>query len=156
LHRSVNEIEAPISIKTPNKGMDDMDFSKLSQNDRITLGAGAVVVLTALLSIGNDWGALMFLSLAAGAGAIAVVLQPIVAPTAIVPIARGMALVALGATATIATGLSGLNWLGYIVEHLARFDTIQFLTGFAAAVVLLVIGFQAFQSERTALVPPAA
>src|SRR4030095_4715289 len=44
-----------------------MDFSKLSQNDRIALGAAGVVVITALLSISNDWGALMFLSLGAGA-----------------------------------------------------------------------------------------
>jgi uncharacterized membrane protein len=141
----------------PNKGMDEpMDFSKLSQNDRLTLGAGAVVVITALLSIGNDWGALMFLSLAAGAGAIALVLQPMLAPTATLPVTKAQALVGLGAVATISTGLSGLNWLGYILEHLIKFDTVQFLTGLAAAVVLFVIGFQAFQSERTAAVPPAA
>ena len=133
-----------------------MDFSKLSRNDRITLGAGAVVVVTALLSITNDWGALMFLSLAAGAGAIAVILQPIVAPTAQIPVTKAMALVAFGATATVATALSGLNWFGYILTNLIEFDTIQFLTGFAAAVVLLVIGFQAFQAERTRTAPKAA
>jgi hypothetical protein len=136
--------------------MDDMDFSKLSQNDRITLGAATVVVITALLSIGNAWGAIMFLSLAAGAGAIVVVLQPIVAPTAVLPVTKGVALVGLGATATIATSLAGLNWIGYILEYLVRFDTFQFLAGLAAAAVLLVIGFQAFQSERTAALPPAA
>ena len=127
-----------------------MDFSKLSQNDRITLGAGAAVVVTALLSITNDWGALMFLSLAAGAGAIAVVIQPIVAPAASLPVPKGSALLGLGATAAVATGLSGLNWLGWIIEHLARFDTIQFMTGFAAAVVLLYFGYVAFKAERDA------
>jgi hypothetical protein len=133
-----------------------MEFSKLSQNDRLTLGAGAVVVVTALLSISNDWGALMILSLAAGAGAIGVALQPFVAPTVTLPTTKAVAIFGLGAVATLATGLSGLNWLGWILEKVADFDTIQFLTGFAAAVVLLVIGFQSLQAERTALAPPAA
>jgi hypothetical protein len=127
-----------------------MDFTKLSQNDRITLGAAAVVVVTALLSISNDWGALMLLSLAAGAGAIAVIVQPIAAPAATLPVTRGVALLGLGAIATVATGLSGLNWLGWIVEHLASFDTIQFMTGFAAAVVVLFFGYTAFKAERDA------
>ena len=127
-----------------------MDFSKLSQNDRITLGAAAVVVVTALLSITNDWGALMFLSLAAGAGAIAVILLPIVSPATALPVTRGLALLGLGGVAAVATGLSGLNWLGWIIEHLASFDTIQFMTGFAAAVILLYFGYLAFKAERDA------
>ena len=132
-----------------------MDLTKLSSNDRIALGAGGVVVVTALLSISNDWGALMFLSLAAGAGAIALVLQPLFAPTAAMPVTKGAALLGLGAMATVATGLSGLNWLGYILEHLARFDTIQFLTGLAAAAIVLAIGIQTFQAERAPATPPA-
>ena len=133
-----------------------MDFTKLSQNDRLTLGAGTVVVITALLSISNGWGALMFLSLAAGAGAIGVVLRPFFAPAVSRPATKGVTLLGLGAVATAATGLSGLNWLGWILEHIAKFDTIQFLTGLAAAVVLLVIGFQLFQAERTNAIKPAA
>jgi hypothetical protein len=133
-----------------------MDLSKLSQNDRVTLGVAGVVVVTALLSISNDWGALMVLSLAAGVGAIAVVLLPFVSPATTLPTTKGAALLGLGATATVATSLSGLNWLGYIVEHFAKFDTIQFLAGLAAAAVLLAIGLQAFQAERRVAVPPAA
>jgi hypothetical protein len=133
-----------------------MDLTKLSSNDRITLGAAGVVVITALLSIGNDWGALMFLSLVAGAGTIALVLQPMFAPALALPVTKGAALLGLGAMATVATGLSGLNWLGWIIEHFARFDTIQFIVGLAAAAILLWIGFQTFQAERTAVAPPAA
>lgn len=133
-----------------------MDFSKLSQNDQLTLGAGVVVVITALLSISNDWGILMVLSLAAGAGAIGVVLQPFFAPAVALPATKGVTLLGLGAVATAATGLSGFNWLGWILEHVAKFDTIQFLAGLAAAVVLLVIGFQSFQAERTNAIKPAA
>jgi hypothetical protein len=137
-----------------------MDFSKLSQSDRVALGAAGVVVITALLSISNDWGALMFLSLAAGAGVIAVVLLPKLSPATSLPVSKGTAIFGLGAVASVATGLSGLNWLGWILEHVTRFDTIQFLVGFAAALVILAIGFQAFQAERTSAaaqqVPPAA
>jgi hypothetical protein len=136
-----------------------MDFKKISQNDRIALGAAGVVVITALLSISNDWGALMFLSLAAGAGVIAVVLLPQLSPATSLPVSKGTALFGLGAVASVATGLSGLNWLGWILEHVTRFDTIQFLAGFAAALIVLAIGFQAFQAERTSTasqVPPAA
>jgi hypothetical protein len=127
-----------------------MDLSKLSQNDRITLGAAAVVAVTALLSISNAWGALMFLSLAAGVGAIAVILQPIVAPTVNLPVTKVQALVGLGGVATAASGLTALNWLEWIIEHPAKFDTIQFMAGLAAAIVLLVISFQAFKAERGA------
>src|SRR4029453_18221400 len=133
-----------------------MDFSKLSANDRVALGAAGVVVITALLSISNEWGALMFLSLAAGAGALAVLLLPFASPSPTLPTTKGAALLGLGAIATLATALSGLNWIGYILEHIARFDTIQFLVGLAAANVLLGIGFVTFQAERTVTAPPAA
>lgn len=133
-----------------------MDFTKLSSNDRVALGASGVVVITALLSISNDWGALMFLSLAAGAGVIAIVLLPFVSPATTLPTTKGAALLGLGAVATVATGLAGLNWIEYIVEHLVRFDTIQFLTGLAAAAVVLWIGFTTYQAERSAAAPPVA
>lgn len=132
-----------------------MDLSKLSQNDRITLGAAATVALTALLSISNAWGALMFLSLAAGVGAIAVILQPMLAPTVKLPVTKVQALVGLGGVATVATGLTALNWLEWIIEYPGEFDTIQFVVGFAAAIVLLVISFQAFKAERAATAAPS-
>ena len=133
-----------------------MDLSKLSQNDRITLGAAIAVVVTALLSISNAWGALMFLSLAAGVGAIAVIFQPMLAPTVKLPVTKAQALVGLGGVATMATGLTALNWLEWIIEHPAKFDTIQFVVGLAAAIVLLVVSFQAFKAERAATATPAA
>jgi len=133
-----------------------MDLSKLSQHDRITLGTAAAVAVTALLSISNAWGALMFLSLAAGIGAIAVILQPMLAPTVKLPVTKAQALVGLGGVATVATGLTALNWLEWIIEHPGKFDTIQFLVGFAAAIVLFATSFQAFKAERAAAAVPAA
>jgi hypothetical protein len=133
-----------------------MDLSKLSQNDRITLGAAATVAVTALLSISNAWGALMFLSLAAGVGAIAVILQPMLAPTVTLPVTKVQALLGLGGLATVATGLTALNWLGWIIEYPGKFDTIQFVVGLVAAIVLTVISFQAFKAERAATAASAA
>jgi hypothetical protein len=36
-----------------------MDLSSLQKSDRLALGAGAVVAITALLSLANQWGAAM-------------------------------------------------------------------------------------------------
>ena len=46
--------------------MEPMDFSKLSSNDRTALIAAVVVVVTALISVANNWGVFMILSLLAG------------------------------------------------------------------------------------------
>jgi hypothetical protein len=132
-----------------------VNFSKISANDRLALGAGAVIVVTALLSISNEWGLLMVLSLAAGLGAIAIVLQPHLAPERTLPMTKGMALLGLGGIAAIATGLTAIDWLGWIVDHMIRFDTIQFMAGLAAAFVLLFAGFVDFQAEREVATPPA-
>jgi hypothetical protein len=133
-----------------------MDFSILEPNDRRALGAGAIVVVSALLSIGNGWGALMFLSLLGGGGAIAVVALPFVSPSTTLPVTKGIALFGLGAMAAIATGLTGLNWIGWIVGHVASFDAIQFVIGLVAAFVLLFAGYSAFKAERGDEVASAA
>jgi hypothetical protein len=132
-----------------------MDLSTLQKSDRLALGAGAVVAITALLSIANEWGAAMALSLAAGAGAIGIVLQPRIAPTVTLPATKATLILGLGAAATLATGLVALDWIGWILEHPFRFDTIQFLLGLAAAVVVLSVGYDAFRAERARVTPPA-
>ena len=103
--------------------------------------AGAIVAVTAVLSINNEWGAVMALSLIAGIGTIAIELLP----TVKLPAPRGLTPLALRATATLATSLAAIDWLGWIFEHLVSFDAIQFLTGFVAAVVLLATGYGRYQ-----------
>ena len=125
-----------------------MDSSK-SAPRRATLVAGAIVAVTAVLSINSEWGAVMALSLIAGIGTIAIELLP----TVKLPAPRGLTLLALGATATLATSLAAIDWLGWIFEHLVSFDTVQFLTGLVAAVVLLATGYGRYQAERSS---PAA
>jgi hypothetical protein len=130
-----------------------MNVSKLGRNDRIALGAAVVVVITALLSISNDWGLVMVLSLLAGLGVGFVVLQPQLAPAMKLPMARGMTLLALGGIAVIADALAALNWIGWLFSHLTTFDAIQFIVGFIAAVVMTYAGYVAYTAERTS---PAA
>ncbi|MCI0583616.1 MAG: hypothetical protein L0227_12145 [Chloroflexi bacterium] len=116
-----------------------------------TLVAGAIVAVTGVLSIANDWGIVMAVSLLAGVAAIVLEL----APTLVLPVSRGVAAVAIGAAATATSTLVAIDWLGWIAGHLIRFDTFQFLAGLVAAIVLLVIGFGRFQAERRSAAAPA-
>ena len=134
-----------------------MDFSKLGANDRNALIAGIVVAATALLSITGNWGVFMVLSLLAGLAAIFIVLQPQIAPAMRLPAPKGMSLLIAGAVATAATGLTAVDWLGWIVEHFVAFDTLQFVIGLIAAIALLYLGWVAYAAERGAApsAPPA-
>lgn len=132
-----------------------MDFSKLGSNDRMALAAGAIVAITGLISIANNWGLIMVVSLLAGLAAMYIVLQPQVAPAMKMPVAKGMALLGAGAVATVATGLTAVDWMGWILDHLITFDTIQFLVGLIAAVVLLYAGWMAYSTDRGTAAPSA-
>lgn len=125
-----------------------MNFSSLSRGDRIALIAGAVVAITAVLSIAYEWGVIMVVSLLAGLLAVAVVLQPQLMPATKLPATKGVLLLGAGAAATLVNALTAFDWLGWITRNLLTFDAIQFLTGLVAAVALLYAGWMAFQAER--------
>jgi hypothetical protein len=131
-----------------------MDFSKLSSNDRTALIAGVIVVVTALISVANNWGVFMILSRLAGLAAVFIVLQPQLAPAMKLPAPKGLSLVGAGGVATVATGLTAIDWLSWIFGHLVSFDAIQFLVGLVAAVVLLYAGWMAYTAERGTVAPP--
>jgi hypothetical protein len=133
-----------------------MDFSKLGSNDRMALAAGAIVAITGLISIANNWGLIMVVSLLAGLAAVYIVLQPQLAPAMKMPVSKGMALLGAGAVATVATGLTAVDWMGWILDHLLTFDTIQFIVGLIAAVVLLYAGWMAYSTERGTAPAPVA
>jgi hypothetical protein len=133
-----------------------MDFSKLSSNDRTALIAGVIVVVTALISVANNWGVFMILSLLAGLAAVFIVLQPQLAPATKLPAPKGVSLVGAGGVATVATGLTAVDWLGWIFDHLISFDAIQFLVGLGAAVALLYAGWMAYTAERGTAAPAMA
>src|SRR5262245_28855852 len=135
--------------------MGRMDFSKLGSNDRMALAAGVIVAVTGLISIANNWGLIMVVSLLAGLAGAYFVLQPQLAPAMRLPATKGMLLLGAGAVATIATGITAVDWLSWILGHLISFDTIQFIVGLIAAVVLLYAGWMAYSAERGTAAPAA-
>ena len=133
-----------------------MNTSKLGSTDRVAAAAAAIIVLTALMSLSNDWGLLMVLSLLAGIGGLAVELLPSLSPAITLPAPKGISLLALGAVAAVSTTLVAFDWLGWIVGHFVRFDTLQFVAGLIAAFVLLGAGFIAYRSEARTTSPSHA
>jgi len=126
-----------------------MNFSTLSANDRLAAIAAAIVVITGLISIAQDWGALVFLSLAAGVVALFVVLQPQIAPAVKLPMTKGVLLLGMGAISTLVLLVVALQWIDYILTPpIFVFDTIQYFIGVIAAVVLLFAGWRAYQAEK--------
>ena len=126
-----------------------MNFSALSSNDRLAAIAAVVVVITGLVSIAAQWGALVFLSLAAGVVALFVVLQPQIAPAVKLPMTKGLLLLASGLVSTVVLLVVAFQWIDYILTPpILVFDTVQYLIGVIAAVVLLYAGWRAYQSER--------
>jgi hypothetical protein len=136
-----------------------MNFSALSANDRLAAIAAAIVVITGLISIAQQWGALVFLSLAAGVVALFVVLQPQIAPAVKLPMTKGVLLLGMGVISTVVLLVVALQWIDYILTPpIFVFDTIQYFIGVIAAVVLLFAGWRAYQAEKSAtppLAPPA-
>ena len=128
-----------------------MNFSALSANDRLAAIAAAIVVITGLISIAQDWGALVFLSLAAGLVALFVVLQPQIAPAVKLPMTKGVLLLGMGIISTVVLLVVALQWIDYILTPpIFVFDTIQYFIGVIAAVVLLFAGWRAYQAEKGA------
>jgi hypothetical protein len=128
-----------------------MNVSTLSANDRLAAIAAAVVIITGLISIAQDWGALVFLSLAAGVVALFVVLQPQIAPAVKLPMTKGVLLLAMGAISTVVLLVVALQWMDYILTPpIFVFDTIQYFIGVIAAIVLLFAGWRAYQAEKGA------
>jgi hypothetical protein len=124
-----------------------VNFSKLSYFEKVAAVAAVVVVITALISLANDWGILMAISLLPGLGALLVIFLPQTAPTTALPGSKGSLLVAAGAVATVVTAVVAVGWISWIGEHLATFDTIQFLLGLVAAAVLAWAGWQVLRVE---------
>jgi hypothetical protein len=128
-----------------------MNFSALSANDRLAAITAAIVVITGLISIAQQWGALVFLSLAAGVVALFVVLQPQIAPAVKLPMTKGVLLLAMGAISTVVLLVVAFQWIDYILTPpIFVFDTIQYFIGVIAAIVLLFAGWRAYQAEKGA------
>jgi hypothetical protein len=132
-------------------------FSALSANDRLAAIAALIVTITAVISLAWAWGILMVVPLLAAIGVLAIIFQARAAPNVKLPMPKGMLVLALGGVAALVWVLVTFQWLGYITENLLTIDTIQFLVGLVASVVLALAGWRAYQAESgtSAAAPPA-
>jgi hypothetical protein len=123
-------------------------FSALSANDRLAAIAAVIVVITGVISLAWAWGALVLVPALAAVGVLFIVFQSRIAPTMTLPMTRGMLLLGLGGVAAIIWVVLALQWTSWIVGHLLTVDTIQFLIGLLAAIVMAFAGWRAYQAEK--------
>jgi hypothetical protein len=122
-----------------------MDFSKLSSNEKSAVVASAVVVITGLISIVNGWGGILVVALLGAVAMLAIVYMS-QSPGSRLPAPKGTLMLVSGGAAAAAWVIATLTWIGWIFEHLADVDTLQFVIGLAASLVMAWTGWQAFQA----------
>jgi hypothetical protein len=134
-----------------------VDLSKLSSSERMAVFASAIVVVTGLLSLMWNWGALMLLAAIAGAVVLGGILIPQISPSTNLPAPKGLVMLGGGIVAALAFIVTAFDWLGWIGDHLASFDTLQFLVGLVASLVMAWAGWRAYQESGRAgsTTPPA-
>jgi len=132
-------------------------MSALSANDRLAAIAAIIVTITGVISLAWAWGVLMLLPVLAAVGVLFIVFQPRIAPAMKLPMNRGMLLLALGGIAALIWVLVMFQWLGYIMDNLVTADSIQFLVGLVASLVLAFAGWRAYQADSgtSPVAPPA-
>jgi hypothetical protein len=123
-----------------------MDFARLDSNDRTAVIASAVVLVLGIVSFVNEWGNAMLLSIIGALAMLAFVFMPQLLPTTALPAPRGLLMLAAGGIAALFWLIAAIDWLGYIVDNLGNLDTLQFLVGFVASLVMAWAGWQAFQA----------
>jgi ABC-type xylose transport system permease subunit len=131
-----------------------MDLSKLTSNERTAVVLSAIVVVTGIISIANEWGALMFLAILAGLLVLAGILLPQASPSTNLPASTGVIILGGGVVAAVAFLITAVDWIEWIGEHLASFDTLQFLVGLIASLVLVWVGWRAYSEAGSAASAP--
>lgn len=121
-----------------------MDFSKLSQNEKLALYGAIAVFLAGLIS---NWGGLLWLSILAAIGVAIVLFLPQMSPSMSLPGSRGSLLAALGLVALGGAAIELLRYLGYTFDTLGRLSTLMFLVALAGSAVMAWAGWQALQGE---------
>lgn len=124
-----------------------MNFSQLNSNEKMAAYAAVVVLITSIVSLVNAWGGLIVLPLLASIGMLLVLFQSSMMPTMKLPGSKGSLMLVAGGVAAIFWVIAALSWLDWIFNHLGTFDTLQFLLGLVASLVMGWTGWQAFQSE---------
>jgi hypothetical protein len=124
-----------------------MDLSKLTANERMAVVAGAVVVVSGIISLINNWGTLMLVALLAGAVVVGGLLIPQLSPGTNLPAPRGVVMLGGGVVAAVSYLVTAIDWIGWIGANFASFDAIQFLIGLVASLVLAWTGWRAYQES---------
>ena len=133
-----------------------MDFSKLSSNERTAVIASAVVLVLGIVSLVNDWGSLLIVPVLAALIVLGGILLPQLAPTVNLPAPKGLVMLLGGAAAALFWVIAAISWLDWIFGHLGAFDTLQFLVGLVAALIMAWAGWKAFQATTGGNVGEAA
>jgi hypothetical protein len=120
-----------------------MNFSKLSQNEKLAFYGAIVVFLAGLIS---NWGGVFWLAVIAAAGMAVVIFLPQFAPTTSLPGSKGTLMATLGIVALGAGVIEFLRWIGYIVGF-DEFDIWVFLVALVGAAVMAWAGWQELQRE---------
>jgi hypothetical protein len=123
-----------------------VDFSKLSSNERMAVIASAVVLVLGIVSLVNDWGSLLSVPVLAALIVLGGILLPQLAPTVNLPAPKGLVMLLGGAAAALFWVIATISWLDWIFGHLGAFDTLQFLVGLVASLVMAWAGWKAYQA----------
>jgi len=123
-----------------------VDLSKLSSYERMAVLASAVVLVLGIVSLVNDWGSLLIVPVLAALIVLGGILLPQLAPTVNLPAPKGLVMLLGGAAAALFWVIAAISWLDWILGHLGAFDTLQFLVGLVASLVMAWAGWKAYQT----------
>lgn len=116
-----------------------MDFSKLSQNEKLALYGAIAVFLGGVIS---NWGGLFWLAVLAAVTVAAVLFLPGLALGS-----KGTLLATLGIVALGAGLIELLRFLEYFFRTLTDFQTIAFIVALVGAAVMAYAGWMELQRE---------
>jgi hypothetical protein len=124
-----------------------MTFAALGSNEKMGVYAAVAVLVTSIVSLVNDWGGWIVLPLLASIAMLLVLFQPSLMPTTNLPGSKGSLLLVTGLVAALGWVISAVGWIDWISNHIGSIDTLQFLVGLIASLVMAWVGWQAFQGE---------
>jgi len=121
-----------------------MDFSKLSQNEKLAVYGSAAVIIGGL--VGYNYGGFAILAVLAAIGLLAVVFLPQFSPNTTLPGSRGSLMVVLGAVAGAVLVLALLLAAGTVFRAFNVRD-LFFLIAVAGGLLMAWAGWQELQGE---------
>ena len=124
-----------------------MDFSKLTQNEKLATYGSVAVIVGALVGLGA--AGLGFIAVLAAIGMLAVIFLPQLSPSTNLPGSRGSLMLVLGAVAAVILVLgflSVLSALGALLQF-AFISTLFYLIAVVGGVVMAWAGWNEFQGE---------